>query len=61
MTLPFFFVEDLESNTILLDEDTSKHISVLRLKKGEQISLTDGKGKKAEANIIDDNRKKMYG
>jgi len=58
MTLPFFYAENLESNTILLDEDTSKHISVLRLKKAEQILLIDGKGKKAKANIIDDNRKK---
>ena len=58
MTLPYFFVEDLNTKKIILDEDTSKHISVLRMQKGEQILLTDGKGKKAQANIIDDNRKK---
>jgi len=58
LTLPYFFVEDLNTKKIILDEDTSKHISVLRMQKGEQILLTDGKGKKAQANIIDDNRKK---
>jgi 16S rRNA (uracil1498-N3)-methyltransferase len=59
MSLPFFFVDDLNDKTIVLDEDTSKHIvNVLRMQKGEEISLTDGKGKKANAVIIDDNRKK---
>lgn len=44
---------------ITLDEDTSKHIiSVLRMQKGEEVLLTDGRGKKAKALIIDDNRKK---
>lgn len=42
-----------------MDEDTSKHvISVLRMQKGEEILLTDGKGQKATATIIDDNRKR---
>ncbi|MDQ3683642.1 MAG: 16S rRNA (uracil(1498)-N(3))-methyltransferase [Bacteroidota bacterium] len=58
MTLPSFFVEDLNTKTIILEEDTSKHISVLRMQKGEQILLTDGKGKKVQANIIDNSRKK---
>ncbi|HVE61666.1 MAG TPA: RsmE family RNA methyltransferase [Chitinophagaceae bacterium] len=58
MALPFFYVENLENKIITLDEDTSKHINVLRMQKGEQILLTDGKGKKAQANIIDVNRKK---
>lgn len=59
MSLPFFFVEGLSSNKIILDEDTSKHIiNVLRMQKGEQVLLTDGKGKKAKASIVDDNRKK---
>jgi len=44
---------------ITLDEDTSKHIiSVLRMQKGEEVLLTDGRGKKARAFISDDNRKK---
>jgi 16S rRNA (uracil1498-N3)-methyltransferase len=59
MNLPFFFVDDLNEKTIVLDEDTSKHmINVLRMQKGEDILLTDGKGKKTRASIIDDNRKK---
>src|SRR5512139_3146482 len=59
MSLPFFFVENLNDNKIVLDEDTSKHmINVLRMQKGEEILLTDGKGKKAKTTIVDDNRKK---
>jgi 16S rRNA (uracil1498-N3)-methyltransferase len=59
MSLPFFFVRNLMERKIQLDEDTSKHIiNVLRMQKGEEILLTDGKGKKARATIIDDNRKK---
>lgn len=59
MNLPFFFVEDLKNKKIVLDEDTSKHIiNVLRMKQNEEILLTDGKGKKAKAFIVDDNRKK---
>lgn len=59
MNLPFFFVENLDDKRIVLDEDTSKHmINVLRMEKGEETLLTDGKGKKAKAAIVDDNRKK---
>ena len=59
MNLPFFFVENLNDSKIFLDEDTSKHmINVLRMGKGEEVLLTDGKGKKAKASIVDDNRKK---
>ena len=57
MALSYFFVESLEEKNIQLDEDTSKHvISVLRMQKDESLLLTDGKGHKAEARIIDDNR-----
>jgi 16S rRNA (uracil1498-N3)-methyltransferase len=59
MALSYFFVEDLEEKSIQLKEDTSKHmISVLRMQKGEDLLLTDGKGNKARAQIIDDNRKR---
>jgi 16S rRNA (uracil1498-N3)-methyltransferase len=59
MSRPFFFVEDLNDKKIVLNEDTSKHmINVLRMQKGEEILLTDGKGKKATAFVVDDNRKK---
>jgi len=59
MNLPFFFVEDLNTTQIVLSEDTSKHmINVLRMQKGEEVLLTDGKGKKVKASILDDNRKR---
>ena len=59
MSLPFFYVADLTEKTVVLDEDTSKHvISVLRMSNGEELLLTNGKGIKAKAFIIDDNRKK---
>ena len=59
MALSYFFVDSLEEKNIQLDEDTSKHvISVLRMEKGGSLLLTDGRGTKAEARIIDDNRKR---
>ncbi|HWI91893.1 MAG TPA: RsmE family RNA methyltransferase [Flavisolibacter sp.] len=59
MNLPFFFVENLSDKRIVLDEDTSKHmINVLRMQNGEEVLLTDGKGKRTKASIVDDNRKK---
>jgi 16S rRNA (uracil1498-N3)-methyltransferase len=59
MALPYFFIEELAAQSIQLDEDTSKHmISVLRMQKGEEVLLTDGKGSKAKAAITDDNRKR---
>lgn len=59
MALPYFFAPRLNTGTIQLDEDTSKHIiGVLRMQKGEAILLTDGKGQKGKATIIDDNRKR---
>lgn len=59
MSLSYFFVEQLNDQSIQLDEDTSKHmIGVLRMQKGEKVLLTDGKGRKATAEIVDDNRKR---
>lgn len=58
MSLPYFFVAALNDSSIVLDEDTSKHvIQVLRKKIGDQILLTDGKGIKALAEVSDDHRK----
>lgn len=55
----FFFVPDLSASLITLDEDTSKHITgVLRMKVGDSLLLTDGKGGKATATIEDDHRKR---
>ena len=61
MGLPFFYKEDIDLTTtnVLLDEDTSKHIvQVLRMKNGEQLQLTNGKGTLFTCEITDDNRKK---
>lgn len=61
MALPFFYKEDIISGTqsVILDEDTSKHIvQVLRMKPGEQLQLTDGKGNLYLATITEDHKKK---
>jgi 16S rRNA (uracil1498-N3)-methyltransferase len=59
MALPYFFVEEWQEKKLQLNEDTSKHmISVLRMQQGEEVLLTDGKGRKATAQITDDNRKR---
>lgn len=59
MALPFFYVDNLAEKDLVLDEDTSKHITgVLRMKAGEALLLTDGKGVKAQAVITNDHRKR---
>lgn len=59
MALPYFFVADLGNDRIVLDEDTSRHmIGVLRMQKGEELFLTNGRGIKAIAIIEDDHRKR---
>ena len=61
MTLPFFYTEQIsarEENTVL-NEDNSKHIvQVLRMKEGERLKLTDGKGMLYTAEISDAHKKK---
>jgi 16S rRNA (uracil1498-N3)-methyltransferase len=46
MALPFFYQPQITAaSSILLNEETSKHcIQVLRMKLGERLQLTDGKG-----------------
>jgi len=46
MALPYFFIDTLNpQDAIVLPEETSRHcIQVLRMKAGEQLQLTDGKG-----------------
>jgi 16S rRNA (uracil1498-N3)-methyltransferase len=59
MALPFFYVEEIAGGQIILNEENSKYITqVLRKQKNEAILLTDGKGLKAEAIIVDDHKKK---
>ena len=60
MTLPFFYIQepDPSQKEIVLDEDTSRHIiQVLRMKEGEKVNLTDGKGNLITAEIIDAHKK----
>lgn len=47
MKLPFFYISQYNESKeqLFLDEETSRHVvQVLRMKEGEQINLTDGKG-----------------
>jgi 16S rRNA (uracil1498-N3)-methyltransferase len=55
MSLPFFYATVLgtSASQFQLDEATSKHIiQVLRMKKGDQIKLTNGQGLVATSSII---------
>ncbi len=59
--LPFFYIPSYGKGQteISLDEDNSRHIvQVLRMKKGERLQLTDGKGNLLTVYIIDDHKKK---
>ncbi|MFC0775191.1 RsmE family RNA methyltransferase [Terrimonas alba] len=60
MALPFFYIDQYDSSKteIILDEDTSRHIiQVLRMKRGELLSLTDGNGNLFTTSIADDHKK----
>ncbi len=61
MPLPFFFIEEFSpgDTVVALQEEASRHIvQVLRMKAGEQLQLTDGKGNLLTAEISDDHKKK---
>ena len=61
MVLPFFYIEQIDpgSSSIDLNEETAKHVvQVLRMGLGEQLQLTDGKGKLVTVEIAEVNRKK---
>lgn len=54
-----FFLADLSAELVTLDEDESKHaIRVLRLQKGNEVVLIDGKGTRALALVEDDHAKR---
>ncbi|HVM87815.1 MAG TPA: RsmE family RNA methyltransferase [Puia sp.] len=60
MQIPFFYVEEIQDDEqfITLNEETSKHvILVLRMKSGEQLLLTNGKGILADCEITDPHKK----
>jgi 16S rRNA (uracil1498-N3)-methyltransferase len=61
MTLPFFYLSqfNLADEFTLLDEETSKHVvNVLRMKNGDLLHLTDGRGNLVTAEITDNHKKK---
>ena len=54
-----FFIEEIDQKKVKLSEMDSKHaIKVLRLKKGAEIELLNGKGAIAKGIIYDENQKK---
>ncbi len=60
MALPYFYEPNLSPNStsFTLSEETSKHcIQVLRMKTGEQMHLTDGKGHLVTASILSADKK----
>ena len=61
MQLPFFYINQTTEtgSTLTLNEETSKHVvSVLRMKQGEQLHLTDGKGTLLTVEIVNDHKKR---
>lgn len=61
MELPVFYAKELIPGSVsyTMDEPTSKYcIQVLRRQKGDTVLLADGKGRRYEAAITDDHRKK---
>src|SRR5512142_2534398 len=61
MEHPFFYEPSLPGGQepFRLGEDSSRHIvTVLRMRNGERLLLTDGKGRLAEVEIIDADKKK---
>ena len=58
MNLPYFYEENIQQPKHILSEETGRHcIQVLRMKEGEQLQLTDGKGNLFTATIINGNKK----
>jgi 16S rRNA (uracil1498-N3)-methyltransferase len=59
MALPFFYIRDYNGEQqVILDEETSRHVvQVLRMKTGEKLNLTDGKGNLFCCEIKEDNKK----
>jgi 16S rRNA (uracil1498-N3)-methyltransferase len=60
MNLPFFYINNCNGvqKEIVLDEDTGRHVvQVLRMKEGEKLNLTDGKGNLLICEIAEANKK----
>jgi len=60
MALPYFYEENVATGQalVVLSEETSKHcVQVLRMKPGEQMELTNGRGSLFTAEIVRDNKR----
>ena len=58
MNLPYFYEENIQQPKHILSEETGRHcIQVLRMKEGEQLQLTDGKGNLFTATIMNAKKK----
>ena len=60
MSLPLFYIEHLlpDQDVVDLQEETGKHIvQVLRMKAGEKLQLTDGRGNLFTTEIFNDHKK----
>jgi len=59
MSVPYFYQQELiASGAFILNEETSKHcIQVLRMKAGETLHLTDGKGGLCKAIITNEHKR----
>jgi len=60
MSIPLFFTEETadQGNLIQLPEDTARHVSgVLRMREGEMVKLTSGKGDLAIATIVESSKR----
>ena len=60
MVLPFFYITEYipGQKKLVLNEETSRHIvQVLRMKEGEKLNLTDGKGNLINAEITEAHKK----
>lgn len=60
MASPYFYEETFpDSGEFILSEDTSRHISqVLRMKEGDEIIITNGKGYTLIADVVSPDKKK---
>ncbi len=60
MALPFFYIDAYDGSSMLLtlNEETSKHVvQVLRMQRGEEMNLTDGKGSLLNASITEPHKR----
>ena len=59
MSLPYFYEPHIQIPVHILSEETSKHcIQVMRMKPGEQLQITNGKGELFTATIINADKKR---